>query len=85
VVAATGHAAIVDDTGLEVDALGGAPGVSTARYAAEDASYDDIVDKMLRELEGEDVRTLAEIPARERNEISHRAKALYALAQTLDR
>jgi XTP/dITP diphosphohydrolase len=52
VVAATGHAAIADDTGLEVDALGGAPGVVTARYAGEYATYDDNVDKMLRELHG---------------------------------
>ena len=133
VVAATGHAAVADDTGLEVDSLGGRPGVSTARYAGEHASYDDNVDKMLRELEGEesrsarfrtavalvtpdgeelivegvldgvitterrgdggfgydpifevDGRTLAEIPADEKNSISHRAKALHALAQALD-
>jgi XTP/dITP diphosphohydrolase len=133
VVAATGHAAIADDTGLEVDALGGAPGVTTARYAGDGATYDDNVDKMLRELEGVvsraarfrtavalvtpagdelvvegvlegvitterhgdggfgydpifevDGRTLAEIPAREKNQISHRAMALYALAQALD-
>jgi XTP/dITP diphosphohydrolase len=132
VVAATGHAAIADDTGLEVDALDGAPGVTTARYAGEDASYDDNVDKMLRELEGVDLRTarfrtavalvtpagdelvvegvlegvitterrgsggfgydpifevggrtLAEIPAEEKNEISHRAQALHALAAAL--
>lgn len=51
VVDATGHAAIADDTGLEVDALDGAPGVITARYAGEHATYDDNVDKMLRELE----------------------------------
>jgi XTP/dITP diphosphohydrolase len=133
VVAATGHAAVADDTGLEVDALGGAPGVTTARYAGEDATYDDNVDKMLRELEGVesrsarfrtavalatpdgeelvlegvlegvitterrgtggfgydpifevDGRTLAEIPAEEKNAISHRAKALYALAHALE-
>jgi len=132
VVAATGHAAIADDTGLEVDALGGAPGVTTARYAGEDATYDDNVNKMLRELEGTpgrtarfrtavalvtpageelvvegvlegvitterrgsggfgydpifevDGRTLAEIPAEEKNEISHRAQALHALAAAL--
>jgi XTP/dITP diphosphohydrolase len=133
VVAATGHAAIADDTGLEVDALGGAPGVTTARYAGEDATYDDNVDKMLRELEGVesraarfrtavalvtpdgeklvvegvldgvitterrgdggfgydpifevDGRTLAEIPAEEKNEISHRARALHELAVVLE-
>ncbi len=132
VVAATGHAAIADDTGLEVDALGGAPGVSTARYAGEDATYEENVDKMLRELEdaenrsarfrtavalvtpsgdelvvegvlegvitrerrGEagfgydpifevDGRTLAEIPAEEKNRISHRARALHTLADVL--
>lgn len=55
--AATGHAAIGDDTGLEVDALGGAPGVHTARYAGEAATYADNVDKLLVELEGESNRT----------------------------
>jgi XTP/dITP diphosphohydrolase len=133
VVDATGHAAVADDTGLEVDALGGEPGVTTARYAGEDATYDDNVDKMLRELEGVesrsarfrtavalvtpdgeevvlegvlegvitterrgtggfgydpifevDGRTLAEIPADEKNTISHRAKALNALAHALE-
>ena len=49
-VAATGTAAVADDTGLEVDALGGAPGVVSARYAGEDATYGDNVDKLLREL-----------------------------------
>jgi XTP/dITP diphosphohydrolase len=38
---ATGLPAVADDTGLEVDALGGAPGVHTARYAGEHASYAD--------------------------------------------
>lgn len=42
--------ALADDTGLEVDALNGAPGVYTARYAGEEASYADNVDKLLREL-----------------------------------
>lgn len=49
---ATGHAAIADDTGLEVDVLGGAPGVHTARFAGEQATYDDNVDKLLADLEG---------------------------------
>jgi XTP/dITP diphosphohydrolase len=51
-VAATGTAAVADDTGLEVDALGGAPGVFSARYAGEDATYADNVAKLLRELAG---------------------------------
>jgi XTP/dITP diphosphohydrolase len=49
-VAATGVAAVADDTGLEVDALGGQPGVYSARYAGEDATYADNVEKLLREL-----------------------------------
>ena len=49
-VAATGLAAVADDTGLEVDALGGAPGVYAARYAGEDATYADNVAKLLRAL-----------------------------------
>ena len=133
VVAATGHAAVADDTGLEVDALSGAPGVTTARYAGEDATYADNVGKMLREMRGisdraarfrtaialvtshgeelvvegvlagtiaseprggggfgydpifeVDDRTLAEIPADEKNTISHRARALFALVDALD-
>ena len=138
VAAATGHAAIADDTGLEVDALDGAPGVHSARYAGENATYEENVEKMLRELGdaegrgarfrtavalvtpageelvvegvlegvitreprgdggfgydpifevvgsgGADGRTLAEIPAAEKNRISHRAQALRALAEVL--
>jgi XTP/dITP diphosphohydrolase len=49
-VAATGTSAVADDTGLEVDALGGEPGVYSARYAGEDATYADNVTKLLREL-----------------------------------
>ena len=43
---------ISDDTGLEVDILGGAPGVYSARYAGENASYTDNVNKLLDELDG---------------------------------
>jgi XTP/dITP diphosphohydrolase len=52
VAAATGEAAIADDTGLMVDALGGAPGVRSSRYAGEDVTYADNVAKLLRELSG---------------------------------
>ena len=41
-----------DDTGLEVDALGGAPGVYTARYAGDDKDFNKNMDKVLHELEG---------------------------------
>ena len=48
----TGLPAVADDTGLEVDALGGRPGVYAARYAGEDATYTDNCRKLLRELMG---------------------------------
>lgn len=59
IVAATGLPAVADDTGLEVDALGGAPGVHTARYAGEGCSYADNRTKMLAELSGETDRAAA--------------------------
>ena len=46
----TGFLALADDTGLEVDALDGAPGVYSARYAGEGCSYDDNNRKLLDEL-----------------------------------
>ena len=49
-VSATGHAAIADDTGLFVDALDGEPGVFSARYAGQDATYADNVNKMIAAL-----------------------------------
>ena len=133
VASATGVTAIADDTGLEVDALGGAPGVHTARYAGPDADYDDNLEKLLGELEHVDDRaakfrtaiamvepgaepivvegvmegeiaraprgengfgydpvflvgdrTYAEMSNEEKNEISHRALAIRALADALD-
>ena len=45
-----GAAALADDTGLEVDALGGAPGVRSARYAGPGASYADNLTRLLAEL-----------------------------------
>ena len=49
---ATGEPAVADDTGLVVDALGGAPGVWSARFAGEGATYADNVAKLLKELDG---------------------------------
>lgn len=59
---AVGAAAVADDTGLEVDALGGAPGVFSARYAGEAATYADNVAKLLAELD----RVGAAAPAQRR-------------------
>lgn len=134
--AATGLPALADDTGLEVDALGGAPGVYSARYAGPDATYADNVWKLVHELRGtgqrsarfrtvvmvrfphgrevvaegvvegvivdpprgddgfgydpvfapvEDPagRTFAEMSAAEKHAISHRGRALRALAERL--
>lgn len=49
---ATGLPAVADDSGLEVDALQGAPGVYSARYAGPQANDADNLKKLLRELEG---------------------------------
>ncbi|MEQ1628121.1 MAG: XTP/dITP diphosphatase [Nitrospira sp.] len=48
----TGLMAVADDTGLEVDALDGRPGVYAARYAGEHATYEDNCRKLIQELEG---------------------------------
>ena len=135
---ATGLPALADDTGLEVDALGGAPGVLSARFAGEDATYADNVVKLLDALsdlpdpedrlarfrtvvmvcfpDGREVsaagwvdgvitggprgvngfgydpvfepiegdgRTFAELTTEEKNGVSHRARALRALAELL--
>lgn len=134
VAESTGLVAIADDTGLEVDALGGAPGVHTARFAGPDATYESNVSALLAVLEkardrsarfrtvviamladGSEVvvegvlegeiahqprgsggfgydpvfalgsRTLAEMPPDEKNQISHRARAIRALAEALRR
>jgi XTP/dITP diphosphohydrolase len=47
----TGLPAIADDTGLEVDALDGAPGVYSARFAGADATYEDNLNKLLFSME----------------------------------
>ena len=132
VVDATGLPVVADDTGLEVDALGGAPGVQTARFAGDGARYEDNVAKLIETLRGQSNRsarfrtvvalvfpdgvevladgivegriteaprgiegfgydpvfevegkTLAEMGTEEKNELSHRARALRALAASL--
>ena len=135
ICAATGLPAVSDDTGLFVDALGGAPGVYAARYAGEDATYGDNRTKLLDALEGSsdraanfvsavvvvwpggrtlavegvcrgtiaerelgdrgfgydpvfipddgDGRSFSQMSDAEKNEISHRARALHALLEAL--
>ncbi len=132
VVEATGLPAIGDDTGLEVTALDGAPGVFSSRFAGPQASYDENVELLLRRMEDADDRTgrfrtavvlafpdgaevaaegvlegmialrrrgsngfgydpvfevdgrtLAEMTREEKNTLSHRARALMALAEAL--
>ncbi|KWW31598.1 MAG: dITP/XTP pyrophosphatase [bacterium P3] len=48
----SGRNCFADDTGLEVDALNGAPGVYSARYAGDRCSFDDNIDKLLGALQG---------------------------------
>ena len=51
-----GFNCFADDTGLEIDALGGEPGVYSARYAGGDCSAEDNMNKVLEKLEGEENR-----------------------------
>lgn len=134
VSAATGLPVLADDTGLEVDALDGAPGVHSARFAGPEGSYEANVDRLLADMEGvversarfrtaiaflvpgQEVlfvdgmvegtitterrgdrgfgydpvfavgdRTYAEMSDDEKNQMSHRARALQALAAALER
>jgi len=48
----TGETVLADDSGLEVDALGGAPGIYSSRYAGPDATDEKNIRKLLAELEG---------------------------------
>ncbi|MEO0899293.1 MAG: RdgB/HAM1 family non-canonical purine NTP pyrophosphatase [Bacteroidota bacterium] len=56
---ASGLPTFADDTGLMVEALDGRPGVYSARYAGEHASYSDNVEKLLQEMEGKAERKAA--------------------------
>jgi len=67
---ATGLPAVADDTGLEVDALGGEPGVFSSRFAGEGATYAENVQKLLRDMQG--------VPANER---SARFRCVIALVE----
>ena len=53
----TGLPSLSDDTGLEVEALDGSPGVYSARYAGEQATYEQNTQKLLSELEGNENRS----------------------------
>ena len=57
--AATGLPAIADDSGLTVDALGGRPGVYSARYSGEGATDESNIDKLMDELDGVEERGAA--------------------------
>ncbi len=57
IAVATGCWTLADDSGLEVDALQGAPGVYSARYAGEPCDYAANNEKLLGELAGKDLRT----------------------------
>ena len=61
--AATGLAAIADDSGIEARALGGLPGVRSARYAGPRASDEENLDLLLRELAGATDRSVAYVCA----------------------
>jgi XTP/dITP diphosphohydrolase len=53
----TGTACFSEDTGLEVEALNGEPGVKSARYAGDDRSFQKNIDKLLQNLENKEDRT----------------------------
>ena len=60
---ATGSPAVADDSGIEAAALGGAPGVRSARFAGEDASDEENLAKLLREVPADADRRVAYVCA----------------------
>jgi XTP/dITP diphosphohydrolase len=60
---ATGRPAVADDSGIEAAALNGAPGVWSARYAGEDATDEQNLDKLLRDVPADGVRRVAYVCA----------------------
>jgi XTP/dITP diphosphohydrolase len=61
--AATGRPAVADDSGIEASALGGAPGVWSARFAGEDATDEENLAKLLREVPDDGDRRVAYVCA----------------------
>src|SRR5262245_34375690 len=61
--AATGRAAIADDSGIEARGLGGRPGVRSARYAGETATDEENLAKLLQEVGGQDDRRVTYVAA----------------------
>jgi len=61
--AATGRPAVADDSGIEASALGGTPGVWSARYAGESATDEENLEKLLREVPADGDRRVAYVCA----------------------
>lgn len=72
----TGRTVIADDSGLEVDCLGGDPGIHSARYAGEGASDEENIRKLLNDMEG--------IPDEQRGAAFRCALVLYRIDGTFD-
>jgi XTP/dITP diphosphohydrolase len=75
--AATGHAALADDSGIEVDALGGAPGIHSARYGGPGLTDADRCARLLE--------ALANVPDERRTAHFHCVAALYPAPGSIDR
>ena len=81
-----GRDCFADDTGLEVDALGGAPGVYTARYAGDDKDFNKNMDKVLYELavlEGE-ARMAESLGLKVKKNVSRRARFKSVITLIID-